>query len=234
MKKNMLLIGKDFLEDEGFALYCKEQNCSFVYTTKALDLAEKDENTFEGTKICVPWNGASSLSSKNFLIRSESALGNIDRAVLYFDTVYFSSYYAHVEKNRIQTIADELIMGFQKMTDILLERFKEKKQGGFVFLLKEATPPFKAMKGQEEMFCPYLYAAQEAFVAFSEMIAYQYAHKLSNSIVLARTKLKDDAEIAALLCNRLNSEKFVKKLPKDALRWVLLQNQSEGVLRFLK
>jgi thiamine kinase-like enzyme len=79
-----------------------------------------------------------------------------------------------------------------------------------------------------------LYAAQEAFVAFAEMTAYRYSQKLENSVVLAKTSLKNDEKIASLLFSLLESDKLEKKLQKDATRWLLLQDQNEGAIPFFK
>ncbi|HBG36632.1 MAG TPA: hypothetical protein DDW88_06155, partial [Treponema sp.] len=63
---------------------------------------------------------------------------------------------------------------------------------------------------------------------------YRYSQKLENSVVLTRTTLKDDEKIAPLLFSLLESDKLEKKLQKDATRWLLLQDQNEGAIRFLK
>ena len=234
MKNNILLIGKDFLENEAFVAYCKGKEIPFVCTTKAQAKSEGKETAFEGTKSIVPWNRASNLSSMNLIIRSETLLDSIDRVLLYFDYDHFTEEYSQLGKNHFQIIADELIASYQYITENILERFKEKKQGGFVFLLKEAVPLFRSSKNSIEINNPALYAAQEAFVAFAEMIAYRYSQKLENSVVLARTSLKNDEKIASLLFSLLESDKLEKKLQKDATRWLLLQDQNEGAIHFFK
>lgn len=233
--KNILLIGKDFLEEEGFVSQCKALQIAHVCTTKMLKTSkEKEEGLFEGTKMIIPWNRSTNLSAQNLIIRAESALGTIDKAILYFDTAYFYTHYAQVEKNRAQIINDELITAYQNITKILLERFKVKKEGGLIFLLKEMDSNIRDSKMLPELSCPFIYTAQEAFIAFAEMITHQYSQNLSHPFVLARTKLVNDTDIARQLFKTLNNEKLEKALQKDMLRWIQIQNQSEGALRFYK
>lgn len=146
MKNNILLIGKDFLENEAFIAYCKGKEIPFVCTTKAQAKSEGKETVFEGTKSIVPWNRASNLSSMNLIIRAETLLDSIDRVLLYFDYDHFTEEYSQLEKNHFQIIANELIASYQYITENILERFKEKNRVALFFYLKKRFRCFALQK----------------------------------------------------------------------------------------
>lgn len=115
----------------------------------------------------VAWNKASPISARTVLLQAVAADGEIDRAVLVFDADAFDALYDKFNVENISRGMDDMISGFQYMTEELVNRYEKADQAGcwLTFVLCSSTEKTGILTA----------AAEAAFEAFAEKVAEDYA-----------------------------------------------------------
>lgn len=140
----------------------------------------------------VAWNKASPISARTVLLQAIAGNGEIGRAVLLFDAETFEKKYGAFSVENISRGMDDMIAGFQYMTEELLNRYAQNADEScwLTYVLCSSTDKTGALTA----------AAEAAFQAFAEKTAEAFAG--SN---LKFTLVRCDAATKAETANWLNS-----------------------------
>lgn len=161
----------------------------------------------------VAWNKASPISARTVLLQAVAANGEIDRAVLLFDADAFDSRYEKLTVENISRGIDDMISGFQYMTEELLNRYAKDGQDGcwLTFVDCASTEKTGILTA----------AAEAAFQAFAEKTAESYAGA-SCKVTLVRCDKTTKNETAGWLnayWGLSGAEKAASQV-KTATHWV--------------
>lgn len=115
----------------------------------------------------VAWNKASPISARTVLLQAVAANGEVGRAVLLFDTDAFDAAYGDFTVENISRGMDDMIAGFQYMTEEFVARYAQNGGEGcwLTYVLCSSTEKTGALTA----------AAEAAFQAFAEKSAEAYA-----------------------------------------------------------
>lgn len=113
------------------------------------------------------WNKASPISARTVLLQAIAANGEVDRAILLFDADAFDAAYGEFTVENISRGMDDMIAGFQYMTEELVARYAQNGGEGcwLTYVLCSSTEKTGALTA----------AAEAAFQAFAEKTAEAYA-----------------------------------------------------------
>lgn len=162
----------------------------------------------------VAWNKASPISARTMLLQAVAAGSEIDRAVLVFDTDAFDSLYDKLSVENISRGMDDMISGYQYMTEELMNRYymKADQAGTWLFFVlcvpSEKTGILTA-------------AAEAAFEAFAERTAETCACS-SLKVTLVRCEKAAKNETAEWLTSywELPGAEKAASQTKTATHWI--------------
>jgi hypothetical protein len=123
------------------------------------------------------WNKSSPISTKNFLVKSQSSSAKISEALLYFDEEELSRNMKTMTISECSKVLDEENAGFQYLSLSLLERFKKQKgseKAKIIFLIrKNYSLVSLSREGLDKTSAslPHISAAAASFMAFAENLA---------------------------------------------------------------
>lgn len=160
------------------------------------------------------WNKASPISARAMLLQAVSAIGEIDRGILLFDTESFNATYGSFTVENISRGLDDMIAGFQYMTEEFINRYAEKAENGgcwLTFVLCTSSKKTGVLTA----------AAEAAFQAFAEKTAESYAGG-NLKITLVRCDSTNKAETAGWLVSYFDNPSAEKAAAqaKTATHWV--------------
>ena len=245
MPKTVLIAGKELPSGSDFA-----SGASLKGRTSLITVSPSDKNpvTVNGVK-AVTWNRSSVLSAKSVVLNSLNIGGNIDEAVLLFDEEWYASGYVNADgvADSIR-IVEELITGYQYLTDELINRFhkkvykaEDKKTSKLVFIYKpnhtlcDAVTNASLKLTGASLSSPYIASAGAAFKAFAENTAASLCESEDVIPVLvncdpSNEMSRRDNTLSTWLCDYLDAIDSLKRslTSRQKTSWVKAGAKSPG------
>lgn len=161
----------------------------------------------------VAWNKASPISARTVLLQAVAASGEINRAVLVFDADAFDSLYGKFTMENISRGMDDMISGFQYMTEEFVNRYAQNGSEGcwLTYVLCSSTEKTGVLTA----------AAEAAFQAFAEKTAEEFAGG-SLKFTLIRCDKSTKTETASWLNSywELSGAEKAASQSRTACHWV--------------
>ncbi len=204
----------DFMSNTVFLAGSTAENMAcFVEAAKQAGNQVFTADTEKEQAGAVAWNKASPISARTLLLQAVAAYGEIDRAVLVFDADAFDAGYGKFTVENISRGIDDMISGFQYMTEEFVNRYEKDAQTGcwLMYVLCSSTEKTGILTA----------AAEAAFEAFAERVAETYAGT-GLKITLIRCDKATKNETAGWLntyCELSGAEKAASQA-KTASHWV--------------
>ena len=243
MDKTILIAGKDIPAGSDFAVAVAVKGRTTIVTATP---AEKNEPITENGYTAFAWNRASALSARTVLLSCLNISNRLDEAVLVFDEPLLAEAFNHSDLTENARVMDELVVGYQYLTQEILSRFAQKKATEENALIKKLVFLHKTNPSQADVAAnpalrsgavssPMVSAAAAAFKAFAENTAALYAETEQVFPVLvtcdasAEVAHKDSA-LGSWLCDYLDSVDDLKKrpAPKQMVSWVKAGTKKAG------
>ncbi|MBQ0166675.1 MAG: hypothetical protein KBT02_06195 [Treponema sp.] len=160
------------------------------------------------------WNKASPISARTALLQAVASFGEVDRAVLYFDAAAFDGVYDKFTVENISRGLDDMIAGFQYMTEEFVNRYAQKadQPGSWLTFIDCSSTSETGVLTT---------AAEAAFKAFAEKAAEKFAGS-NLKITLVRCDDATITETADWLISywELPSAEKAASQTKTATHWV--------------
>ena len=233
MEKTLLIAGKDFTDGTDFASNISQHGRTTLVTTSTKE-AQNGANYRP-----VYWNRTSAISARTVILSCVNATGHLDEVVFIFDEAQYAAQFIKTASYEIESTLDEMILGYQYLTQELIARFSQRKDIGkearfakLVYLYKQNitmvdTATGAARAGTNTVSSPFVAAAGAAFKAFAE----NTAATLTDSDIMLPILITCDQNndlyrrenaLATWLCEHLNSLDEAKKRPsaKQLCSWL--------------
>lgn len=194
MSKNILIVGKDSnaldfaqkltLSGYRVAVGCDDVDPSF----------ESDEDIKQ-----FKWNKSSPISARSLIIQSESALGSVDNAILFFDAPVLNTFYGDITIEEASMSADRMVLSYQYFTLEFVNRVTQKQSPAKLVFVQRSHPSLcdvdhsSALKKAGVIPCGvFVSYAQKAFEAFAEnMATFLSGNKFISTILITGNEQND-------------------------------------------
>jgi hypothetical protein len=236
MSKNIILAGKEYSKNSDLEKIAQTLELNPFVTTQFFEEAN--------TKIIstnTTWNRSSPISAHSVIINAENYFGQIDGAVLFFDSLAYDKIFVHNTLDEFTRATDELILGYNYLTLELLRRFSEHKQGKLFFVLQSQETQADALKNPSKQQMPQqslglvTSMAQSAFKSFAENVAAFNFNPNGNFVYLLEASSEiSEEEIISWIATKMNEDLPVYKNPKNAVIWQSTENKSKFQIPFMK
>lgn len=241
MDKTILIAGKDLPEGLDFADGILMSGRNVVATTSK---STNVKNPAEGEIAPVVWNKMSPVSAQSVILECENKFRRLDEAVLVFDEMAFAEKFEGFSLENCSKGVDEMILGYQFMTEELLSKFEKRYSLGYssyeqikpakIIMYYKSSPSendiIKNASLRNSVTCaagPIVAAASSAFVAFAENIAAVFGNRDFVNIVLVKGDFsnelcKNERNFASWLCSYMDEIDTMKNKisVKQSLAWV--------------
>ena len=233
MEKALLIAGKDLPEGGELASGASLQGRVTLITS-----ASQDGDSGNGYR-AVFWNRASALSARTVVLSCINAAQHLDEVAFVFDEAQYAAKFSKTSSSEIEQALDEMILGYQFLTQELVVRFSQRKDlspelhfAKIAFLYKpnvslaeSVGASNKGMMGAPSY--PATAAAGAAFKAFAENTAALLADNDQIVPVLVHCDPNNDlshrdSALASWLCTYFDALDEAKKrpAPKQLVNWV--------------
>lgn len=208
MSKNLVFVGKEYPSSSVYALQAQSLGFNVVLSVQEKTAITEDT---ESLKYFL-WNRESQISAHSLLISAENALHTIDTAVIVFDASDFVTSFDDSEISDYSRAVESLILSYNYLAYEFLTRFKVKKHGNIVFVLKGFNTIAENLKSSRTKDIAadgtgvILSFVQAAFRAFAENFAAMNFQKSCVEIALFDGSTYSDEEISEHLFTKIIPE----------------------------
>ena len=236
MEKNIILAGKEFTKNSDLEKIAQTLGLNPFVTTQYFE-----ESNTKIISTNTTWNRSSPISAHSVIINAENYFGQIDGAVLFFDSLAYDKIFVHNTLDEFTRATDELILGYNYLTLELLRRFSEHKQGKLFFVIQKQESLADNLKNPQKQQSPQqnlgliTSMAQSAFKSFAENIAALNFNPNGNFVYLLEVSSEiSEEEIISWIATKMNEDLPVYKNPKNAVTWQSTENKSKFQIPFMK
>ncbi|MBQ1983787.1 MAG: hypothetical protein II232_04065 [Spirochaetaceae bacterium] len=236
MEKNIILAGKEFTKNSDLEKIAQTLGLNPFVTTQYFE-----ESNTKIISTNTTWNRSSPISAHSVIINAENYFGQIDGAVLFFDSLAYDKIFVHNTLDEFTRATDELILGYNYLTLELLRRFSDKNPGKLFFVLQSQETQADALKNPSKQQMPQqsiglvTSMAQSAFKSFAENIAALNFNPNGNFVYLLEVSSEvSEEEILSWISTKMQENLPVYKNPKNAVTWQSTENKSKFQIPFMK
>jgi hypothetical protein len=236
MSKNIILAGKEYSKNSDLEKIAQTLGLNPFVTTQYFE-----ESNTKIISTNTTWNRSSPISAHSVIINAENYFGQIDGAVLFFDSLAYDKIFVHNTLDEFTRATDELILGYNYLTLELLRRFSDKNPGKLFFVLQSQETQADALKNPSKQQMPQqsiglvTSMAQSAFKSFAENVAALNFNPNGNFVYLLETSSEiSEEEIISWIATKMNEDLPVYKNPKNAVTWQSTENKSKFQIPFMK
>lgn len=229
MEKNIILAGKEFTKNSDLEKIAQTLGLNPFVTTQYFE-----ESNTKIISTNTTWNRSSPISAHSVIINAENYFGQIDGAVLFFDSLAYDKIFVHNTLDEFTRATDELILGYNYLTLELLRRFSDKNPGKLFFVIQKQdtladnlkNPPKQQTVQQNIGLITSI--AQSAFRTFAENVAAENFKPNGSFIYLLEvTSEISENEILSWIATKMQEDFPVYKNPKNAVTWQSTENKNK-------
>ncbi len=236
MSKNIIVAGKEYSKNSDLENIAKSFELNPFVTTQFFE----DSNT-KVISTNTTWNRSSPISAHSVIINAENYFGQIDGAVLFFDSLVYDKIFSHNTVDEFTRATDELILGYNYLALELLRRFSDKNPGKLFFVLQSQETKSDSLKnnGKQQIIQQALgiitSMAQSAFKSFAENVSAENFNPAGSFVYLLETSPETtEEEIFSWIATKMQEDLPVYKNPKNAVIWQSTENKNKFQIPFMK
>ena len=229
MGKNIILAGKEYSKNSDLEKIAQEFELNPFVTTQFFEDANAKIISTNTT-----WNRSSPISAHSVIINAENYFGQIDGAVLFFDSEAFDKIFVRNTVDEFTRATDELILGYNYLALELLRRFSDKYPGKLFFVIQKQETLADNLKNPQKQQTVQqnigliTSMAQSAFRTFAENVAAENYKPNGSFVYLLEVSSEiSENEILSWVATKMKEDLPVYKNPKNALTWQSTENKNK-------